>query len=80
MVPARGSAHSRPNLFPLNLNGTQVVVLREPVSYTKLPSLYAAADCIVLPTHGEGWGLPLAEAMAMAKPVSRGPNPPDAVY
>ena len=34
-----------------------------------LRNLYAAADAFVLPTRGEGWGLPIAEAMAMAMPV-----------
>ena len=31
--------------------------------------LYAASDAFVLPSRGEGWGLPVMEAMAMAKPV-----------
>lgn len=31
--------------------------------------LLASADAFVLPTRGEGWGLPIAEAMAMALPV-----------
>lgn len=31
--------------------------------------LYASADCFVLPSRGEGWGLPIAEAMSMALPV-----------
>lgn len=30
-----------------------------------MPRLYAAADAFVLPTRGEGWGLPVQEAMAM---------------
>jgi len=46
-----------------------VHVFREAISYARLPGLYAAADAFVLPTHGEGWGLPLAEAMAMGLPV-----------
>ena len=29
---------------------------------------YAGADAFVLPTHGEGWGRPAVEAMAMALP------------
>eukprot|EP01128_Nolandella_sp_AFSM9_P005103 TRINITY_DN2422_c0_g1_i1.p1 TRINITY_DN2422_c0_g1~~TRINITY_DN2422_c0_g1_i1.p1 ORF type:complete len:874 (+),score=194.08 TRINITY_DN2422_c0_g1_i1:43-2622(+) len=37
--------------------------------YTKLPSLYKSADAFVLATHGEGWGLPLMEAMSMEVPV-----------
>jgi glycosyltransferase involved in cell wall biosynthesis len=34
-----------------------------------MPSLYAACDSFVLPSRGEGWGLPYLEAMAMAKPT-----------
>ena len=34
-----------------------------------LPGLYKLADAFVLPTHAEGWGLPLMEAMAMGLPV-----------
>jgi glycosyltransferase involved in cell wall biosynthesis len=29
----------------------------------------ASGDCFVLPTRGEGWGLPIAEAMSMQLPV-----------
>jgi glycosyltransferase involved in cell wall biosynthesis len=32
-------------------------------------SLLANVDAFVLPTRGEGWGLPIAEAMAMTLPV-----------
>eukprot|EP01105_Mastigella_eilhardi_P022825 TRINITY_DN5681_c0_g1_i4.p2 TRINITY_DN5681_c0_g1~~TRINITY_DN5681_c0_g1_i4.p2 ORF type:complete len:136 (-),score=31.59 TRINITY_DN5681_c0_g1_i4:63-470(-) len=34
-----------------------------------MPRLYRAADAFVLPTRGEGWGLPIMEAMAMGLPV-----------
>lgn len=34
-----------------------------------VPSLYAAADCYVLPTRGEGWNHPALEASAMGIPV-----------
>lgn len=34
-----------------------------------LATLYKACDCFVLPTKGEGWGLPIIEAMSMSKPV-----------
>jgi len=31
--------------------------------------LYASVDCFALPTRGEGWGLPITEAMASKLPV-----------
>ena len=31
--------------------------------------MYRAANAFVLPTHGEGWGRPIMEAMAMQLPV-----------
>eukprot|EP00759_Apiculatamorpha_spiralis_P030587 PhF_6_TR32191/c0_g1_i2/m.47821 len=34
-----------------------------------VPRLYRSVDCFVLPTRGEGWGLPIHEAMAMGLPV-----------
>eukprot|EP00959_Pyramimonas_sp_CCMP1952_P109583 2292142-Pyramimonas_sp.AAC.1 len=39
------------------------------MSREDLRGYYAAADAFVLPTRGEGWGLPCVEAMAMAKAV-----------
>jgi glycosyltransferase involved in cell wall biosynthesis len=34
-----------------------------------MPRLYAAADCFVLPSRGEGWGRPYSEALASEVPV-----------
>lgn len=34
-----------------------------------IAQLYNLADCFVLPTRGEGWGLPIMEAMACGLPV-----------
>lgn len=39
------------------------------VPYWKLPKLYKAASAFVTATHGEGWGLPIMEAMSMSLPV-----------
>lgn len=35
----------------------------------QMGSLYRAADCFVLPTRGEGWGMPIIEAMACGLPT-----------
>jgi glycosyltransferase involved in cell wall biosynthesis len=45
------------------------VVIAESMSVPEVTKLYRAADCFVLPTKGEGWGLPFQEAMSMALPT-----------
>ncbi len=50
--------------------GPEVIYLEEnDMSAGALASLYARADCFVSPTRGEGFGLPLAEAMYFKVPV-----------
>ena len=39
------------------------------LSREQLRDLLSTVDAFVLPTRGEGWGLPIAEAMSMALPV-----------
>ncbi|GAB4823498.1 hypothetical protein N2152v2_010544 [Parachlorella kessleri] len=46
-----------------------VYLLQEFIPYESLPRLYRAASAFVLPTRGEGWGLPIVEAMSMGLPV-----------
>jgi glycosyltransferase involved in cell wall biosynthesis len=42
-----------------------VRVLSSELALSELPRLYRSADAFVLPSRGEGWGRPQAEAMAM---------------
>ena len=44
-------------------------VLTNEFSMSDMPRLYAGAHAFVLPSHGEGWGLPFMEAMAMELPT-----------
>lgn len=46
-----------------------IILLEEFIAEKEMPALYAAADAFVLPTRGEGWGIPFMEAMAMKLPV-----------
>jgi glycosyltransferase involved in cell wall biosynthesis len=47
----------------------EIVYLTDPLPADQMPRLYAACDCLVLPFRGEGFGLPIAEAMACGRPV-----------
>ena len=46
-----------------------ILVMTEPLGDRAMTSLYRAADAFVLPTRGEGWGIPFMEAMAMGLPT-----------
>lgn len=41
----------------------------ETTPYYQVAQLYRSANCFVLPTRGEGWGMPILEAMACGVPV-----------
>jgi len=46
-----------------------VQIMAAPCPDSAMPGLYTACDAFVLPTRGEGWGRPFAEAMACGRPV-----------
>ena len=47
----------------------RIVLLDEPLSYREVMTLYASCDVLVSLHRSEGLGLPLIEAMSLAKPV-----------
>jgi glycosyltransferase involved in cell wall biosynthesis len=51
------------------LNVDSLLKLPGYVPRSTLRGLYAGALCLVLPSHGEGFGLPVVEAMALGAPI-----------
>lgn len=47
----------------------EILYLEDEYPYSAMPGLYAACHCLVHPYRGEGFGLPIAEAMASGLPV-----------
>lgn len=47
----------------------EMLVLEDNLSDGEMPSLYTACQCYVHPYRGEGFGMPIAEAMACGLPV-----------
>lgn len=52
-----------------NPNMPEILHLSENIPVDQMPSLYSACHCLVHPFRGEGFALPVAEAMACEKPV-----------
>lgn len=50
-------------------NCPEIVYLDRELAAEDLPGLYTACDCLVHPYRGEGFGLPVLEAMACGRPV-----------
>lgn len=55
-----------PVIWETGVDGSR---LSDSLTREDVRDLLASADAFVLPTRGEGWGLPIAEAMSMAMPV-----------
>jgi glycosyltransferase involved in cell wall biosynthesis len=47
----------------------EIIYLTEEFPDANMASLYTACDCLILPYRGEGFGMPVAEAMACKIPV-----------
>ncbi len=56
-------------LCPHPERAPRLVVLEDRFPDDQMPSLYAACGAFVLPSRGEGWGIPYMEAMAMGLPT-----------
>ena len=55
------------NIVDMSLS--RIVIISQNLSFSAMLQYYKQCDAFVLPTHGEGWGLPLHEAMSMGVPV-----------
>ena len=59
------------NIKEIKKNATtpEILYITETLSNEEVAGLYTACDCLVHPYRGEGFGLPVAEAMACGLPV-----------
>jgi tetratricopeptide (TPR) repeat protein len=52
-----------------NPDAPEIVYIEADIPDAQMPSLYTACDCLVHPYRGEGFGIPILEAMACGLPV-----------
>jgi glycosyltransferase involved in cell wall biosynthesis len=67
-APAENPARAIAELLPQPTPPIGLMV-NQRLSLERLVELYRLADCLVLPTRGEGWGMPVLEAMACGTPA-----------
>ena len=49
--------------------GPALYVISQHMTAEEYVGLYKSTDCYVIPTRGEGWGMPITEAMSMGLPA-----------
>ncbi len=52
-----------------SVSTNDTIVLQDWLTYAELPDLYASADCFILPSLFEPWGLVVNEAMSAGLPI-----------
>ncbi len=52
-----------------SIKDSDTIILQDWLTYAELPDLYASANCFILPSSFEPWGLVVNEAMAAGLPI-----------
>lgn len=66
--PAANPVHELASLLP-HPSPPVALIYNQAYDQSQLAELYQLADCFVLPSRGEGWGMPVLEAMACGVPA-----------